>query len=72
MSDFHQSGVMTTLYQLDRSDLEAIDATLVAADEYLRNPLGIPLISNCKQLTSAVPDLFDLLKDPVNRDCSGR
>ena len=47
-------------------------AIRVAADEYLRDPLGIPLISNWNRVTSAVPDFFDLLKDAVHRDCSGK
>ena len=47
-------------------------AIRVDADEYLRDPLGIPLISNWNRVTSAVPDFFDLLKDAVNRDCGGK
>jgi glucosyl-3-phosphoglycerate synthase len=47
-------------------------AVRVAADEYLRDPLGIPLISNWNRVTSAIPDFFDLLKDAVNRDCGGK
>ena len=47
-------------------------AIRVAADEYLRDPLGIPLISNWNRVTSAVPDFFGLLKDAVNRDCGGK
>jgi glucosyl-3-phosphoglycerate synthase len=46
-------------------------AIRIAADEYLRDPLGIPLISNWNRVTSAVPDFFDLLKNAVERD-SGR
>ncbi|HUJ09650.1 MAG TPA: glycosyl transferase [Verrucomicrobiae bacterium] len=44
-------------------------AIRIAADEYLHDPLGIPLISNWNRVTSAVPDIFDLLKEAVNRDC---
>jgi glucosyl-3-phosphoglycerate synthase len=40
----------------------------LAADEYLRDPLGIPLISNWNRVTSAIPEFFDMLKDAVNRD----
>jgi glucosyl-3-phosphoglycerate synthase len=43
-------------------------AIRLAADEYLRDPLGIPLISNWNRVTSAIPDFFDMLKDAVNRD----
>jgi glucosyl-3-phosphoglycerate synthase len=43
-------------------------AIRLAADEYLRDPLGIPLISNWNRVTSAIPNFLDLLKDAVNRD----
>jgi len=48
------------------------DAIRLAADEYLRDPLGIPLISNWNRVTSAIPTFFDELKDAVNRDCNGK
>lgn len=40
----------------------------LAADEFLRDPLGIPLISNWNRVTSAIPDFFAMLKDAVNHD----
>lgn len=43
-------------------------AIRLAADEFLRDPLGIPLISNWNRVTSAIPGFFDMLKDAVNRD----
>lgn len=43
-------------------------AIRIAADEYLLDPLGIPLISNWNRVTSAIPDFFEMLKDAVNRD----
>ena len=48
------------------------NAIRLAADECLRNPFGIPLISNWNRVTSAIPDFFDLLKDAVDRDCNGK
>jgi len=48
------------------------DAIRLAADEYLLDPFGIPLISNWNRVTSAIPDFFDQLKDAVDRDCNGR
>lgn len=48
------------------------NAIRLAADEYLRDPLGIPLISNWNRVTSAIPDFFDLLKDAVDKDCNGK
>jgi len=46
-------------------------AIRLAADEYLRDPLGIPLISNWNRVTSAIPDFFDMLKDAVDHDRNG-
>ena len=48
------------------------NAIRLAGDEYLRDPLGIPLISNWNRVTSAIPDLFEMLKDAVDRDCNGK
>jgi glucosyl-3-phosphoglycerate synthase len=48
------------------------NALRLAADEYLRDPLGIPLISNWNRVTSAIPDFFDQLKDAVDKDCNGK
>jgi glucosyl-3-phosphoglycerate synthase len=47
-------------------------AIRLAADEYLRDPLGIPLISNWNRVTSAIPTFFDELKDAVDKDCNGK
>jgi glucosyl-3-phosphoglycerate synthase len=47
-------------------------AIRIAADEYLHDPLGIPLISNWNRVTSAIPNFFEMLNDAVNRDNSGR
>ena len=47
-------------------------AIRIAADEFLRDPLGIPLISNWNRVTSAIPGFFELLKDAVNRDSNSR
>jgi glucosyl-3-phosphoglycerate synthase len=48
------------------------NAIRLAADEYLRDPLGIPLISNWNRVTSAIPEFLDELKDAVDKDCSGK
>jgi glucosyl-3-phosphoglycerate synthase len=48
------------------------NAVRLAADEYLRDPLGIPLISNWNRVTSAIPDFFGRLKDVVDRDKNGK
>ncbi|MCC6352938.1 MAG: glycosyl transferase [Verrucomicrobiae bacterium] len=43
-------------------------AIRMAAEDYLRDPLGIPLISNWNRVTSALPDFYSQLKDAVDRD----
>ena len=48
------------------------NALRLAADEYLRDPLGIPLISNWNRVTSAIPDFFEMLKQAVDQDCNGK
>lgn len=40
----------------------------IAADDYLRDPFGSPLISNWNRVTSAIPDFFERLKEAVNQD----
>ena len=59
--------------QFDRhEELRAVQAfnkaIRLAADEFLRDPLGIPLISNWNRVTSAIPGFLDMLKDAVHRD----
>ena len=44
------------------------NAIRLAGNEYLRDPLGIPQISNWNRVTSAIPDFFEMLKDAVNQD----
>ena len=47
-------------------------AIRIAADEYLLDPLGIPLISNWNRVTSAIPDFFDRLREAVDQDNGGK
>lgn len=42
------------------------------ADEYLRDPLGIPLISSWTRVTAAIPGFLEMYKDAVDRDNGGR
>ena len=48
------------------------NALRVAADEHLRDALGIPLISNWNRVTSAIPNFFEMLKEAVDQDCNGK
>lgn len=43
----------------------------LAAEEFLRDPLGIPLISNWNRVTSAIPNFYALLKEAVDLDNQG-
>ena len=47
-------------------------AIRIAADEFLRDPLGIPLISNWNRVASALPDFYAQLKQAVDLDNRGR
>ena len=47
-------------------------AVRAAADEYLLDPLGIPLISNWNRVTSAIPDFYDRLREAVDADNGGK
>lgn len=40
----------------------------IAGEDFLNDPLGIPLITNWNRVTSAVPDFFDRLLDAVDQD----
>jgi len=39
-----------------------------AAESYIENPLGLPLIPNWNRVLAAVPEFFELLEDAVERD----
>lgn len=71
----HEDDAVANALPFDRHDeLRAVaaftKAIRLAADEYLRDPLGIPLISNWNRVTSALPGFYAQLKEAVNRDNS--
>lgn len=39
-----------------------------AADEFMHNPRGLPLIPNWNRVMAAIPEFFDLLRDAVEKD----
>ena len=39
----------------------------LAAEEFLRDPLGVPPIPNWNRVLAAIPEFFDLLQDAVSR-----
>lgn len=44
------------------------DAIKRAADVYIENPMGTPLIPNWNRVTSAIPGVLDMLKKAVDED----
>ncbi len=39
-----------------------------AAQVFMENPLGTPLIPNWNRVTSAIPGILDMVKNAVDRD----
>jgi glucosyl-3-phosphoglycerate synthase len=57
----------------ERLAVEAFTKSIkTAADEYLADPVGIPLIANWVRPTSAIPNFFDMLVEAVAADNAGR
>jgi len=42
-----------------------------AAEEFLADPLGLPLIPNWNRVLAAIPEFFDLLRDAVEKEIRG-
>lgn len=40
----------------------------IASRQFVEDPLGSPLIPNWSRVTSAIPDILDMLKDAVDKD----
>ena len=45
-----------------------VRAIALAADDYLRDPLGAPLIPNWNRVAAALPDFFSQLELAVEED----
>ena len=43
-------------------------AVALAAQEYLADPVGVPLVPNWNHVLAAIPDLFDRLLAAVEKD----
>jgi glucosyl-3-phosphoglycerate synthase len=59
--------------EFDRHDeAKAIEsfakAISLAAETFMKNPLGTPLIPNWNRVTSAIPGILDMLKKAVDED----
>jgi glucosyl-3-phosphoglycerate synthase len=53
----------------ERTAVEAfLKGIKLAAEGFLEDPLGVPMISNWSRVAAAVPDIFDRLTDAVEQD----
>lgn len=53
----------------EASAVEAFaDSIKIAGDQILRDPLGVPLIPSWGRVLSAIPEIFDMLIEAVDRD----
>jgi glucosyl-3-phosphoglycerate synthase len=72
ISRYYADAVLNGL-KFDRHSEELAVAAFVkslrsAAEEFLAEPLGVPLIPNWNRVLAAIPEYFDLMKDAVDRD----
>lgn len=69
---FEDSAAINHLYfdrHEERLAVEAFaKAIQMAAEEFLADPVGIPLISNWAPVTGAIPKFFDMLQEAVDAD----
>lgn len=69
---FEDSAAINHLYfdrHEERLAVEAFSKAIrMAADEFLVDPVGIPLISNWVPVTGAIPKFFDMLLEAVEAD----
>jgi glucosyl-3-phosphoglycerate synthase len=72
VKQYEDDAAVNGLYFDRHQELLAVQAfnrsVRIAADEFLEDPFGSPLISNWNRVTSAIPDFFGQLKEAVNWD----
>jgi glucosyl-3-phosphoglycerate synthase len=69
----YETDAMINGLDFDRhEEAKAVDtftrAIAMAAQAYMENPMSTPLIPNWNRVTSAIPDIFDMLKTAVEED----
>ncbi|OGW89965.1 MAG: glycosyl transferase, partial [Nitrospirae bacterium RIFCSPLOWO2_12_FULL_63_8] len=69
----YEDGAMINSLRFDRhEERTAVEAFLrgikLASEIFLKDPLGVPMISNWSRVTAAVPDIFDRLNEAVEED----
>ncbi len=69
---YHADAMINGL-EFDRHEEEVavqafVRAIALAADDYLRDPLGAPLIPNWNRVAAALPDFFSQLELAVEED----
>jgi len=69
----YETDAMINGLDFDRhEEAKAVDtftrAIGLAAESYMENPMSTPLIPNWNRVTSAIPDIFDMLRTAVEED----
>jgi glucosyl-3-phosphoglycerate synthase len=69
----YETDAMINGLDFDRhEEAKAVDtftkAIALAAQAYMENPMSTPLIPNWNRVTSAIPDIYDMLKTAVEED----
>jgi glucosyl-3-phosphoglycerate synthase len=69
----HYADALLNGLKFDRHSEEVAVSTFarslrLAAEEFLRDPLGVPPIPNWNRVLAAIPEFFDLLQDAATTD----
>lgn len=69
---YNHDSTINGLYFDRHEEMKAVDAftksIIIAGEQFLENPWGIPFIPNWNRITSAIPDFFDKLIKAVDAD----
>lgn len=74
--DYHDDAAINGLRFDRHEEAKAVEAfnkgIQIAAERYLADPLGVPLIDNWNRVTSAIPDFLDQLREAVELDSKAK
>jgi len=69
---YHALSLLNGLAYDRHAEIEAVDAFVeslkVAMDEFVRDPVGIPMLSAWVRINAAIPDFVERLRDAVEED----
>jgi glucosyl-3-phosphoglycerate synthase len=69
---YHAISLLNGLSYDRHTEIEAVDAFVeslkVAMDEFIRDPVGIPMLSAWVRVNAAIPDFVERLRDAVEED----